>query len=343
MIRLRPVLAAVGAAGAALALAPAAGATLVYQRGTSTLSVWAAADDGSGAHRIATGMTPSVSPDGQTVAFGSPLDRQGDQTLRVVPAAGGPARTILRNWRGLPPAWSPDGRSLATTTGRQLGRQRLVIVDVATGATRAVATGCFSSASFSPDGARLVYGRAGGESPFARTDLSIFTLAGGATGRLTTGGHSAYPLWGPRQIVYVRWSRPTGKHRHEDGPKFHLWVIRADGSHRRQLTRGPIPFLLTGPVPTAWSADGSRLLAEYSGQDTSYAVTVNPVSGRMRALTRNHETGFAGTALSRDGSTVLGFTGGFEPTRRSAVVAMPYRGGRARVLARRAYMPDWSR
>ena len=70
-----------------------------------------------------------------------------------------------------------------------------------------------------------------------------------------------------------------------------------------------MPFLLTGLVPTAWSADGSRLLTQFGGQDTTYAVTVSPATGRERIVGKASQ-GIVATGLSRDGSTILGYTGG---------------------------------
>ena len=46
--------------------------------------------------------------------------------------------------------------------------------------------------------------------------------------------------------------------------------------------------------------------------------------------------------LTADGNTVLGHTGGPDPTNRHNVVTMPYGGGKAKVLVRKAYDPDWS-
>ena len=90
---------------------------------------------------------------------------------------------------------------------------------------------------------------------------------------------------------------------------------------------------------------GNRLLAEFEGQDTSYAVTVNPKTGAQRALDKRNqgETGFVGTAISRDGTTVLGYTGGFDPGSAHNVASFPYGGGKAKVLVRNAFSPDWSR
>ena len=55
------------------------------------------------------------------------------------------------------------------------------------------------------------------------------------------------------------------------------------------------------------------------------------------------EQGFVGTALSSDGTTVLGSTGGFEPGPDHTVSTIPYGGGKTKVLVKNASEPDWSR
>jgi len=104
-------------------------------------------------------------------------------------------------------------------------------------------------------------------------------------------------------------------------------------------------FKLIGALvaPTAWSDDGRRLLAEFVGQDTSYAVTVNPQTGAQRRIGPSGEQGLVGTALSGDGTTVLGFTGGFEPGPNHRVATIPYGGGKVKTLVKGGYEPDWSR
>lgn len=332
---------------AVLLLVPAsAQATLVFQRGAIPSWVWVAEDDGTGQRLLAAGHDPRISPDGATVAFGSPYTRRV-QRLLVIPAAGGEPRALLRNWSagaffGVF-AWSPDSTTIATTVGPEIGRQTLVLVDVATGATRRIATGYFYGAGFSPDGTQLVYGRKTSDRLWGRSDVWVVPVAGGEPRRLTTHGHALYPVWGPTQIAYTRWSRPTGRHRHDDGPKYHLWLMAPDGSGQRRLTRGRIPWLLTGLVPVAWSADGTRLLAQFGGQDTSYPVAVDPATGAQRRIGPRRADAIGVAGLSSDGTTVLAYDGLFDEPRRSNVIAIPYDGTRATVLARRAALPAWTR
>jgi hypothetical protein len=101
--------------------------------------------------------------------------------------------------------------------------------------------------------------------------------------------------------------------------------------------------LLFGLTATDWSADGTRLLAQFGGQDTSYAETVDPATGAHRPLLKAEETGLLATRLSADGTTVLGATGGFDPDGRHDVVTVPYAGGKPTLLARNAFNPDWTR
>ena len=59
-------------------------------------------------------------------------------------------------------------------------------------------------------------------------------------------------------------------------------------------------------------------------------------------MTKTLEQGFAGTALSADGKSILGMTGGFEPGPGHNVATIPYRGSKPKVLAKNAFEPSWS-
>jgi WD40 repeat protein len=340
-------IAALAAAAALLALPAAAQATLAFTRNPLHPVVFAANDNGTGAHKLGSGRNPRVSPDGEQVAY----LREGPghaQEMVLAPAGGGASRTLLTGWQD--PyylAFSPDSKTIAALRGSELGKLKLVLIDVATGTQTVVASGYFSGFSFSPDGTELVYSKAGSEKYPLRSDVYRFVIPVGESVRFVppvriTNDHvSEDPLWGPTgKIVFVKL---IDAKKRKYGPKNELYLMNPDGSGVKRLTHTKVDPLVQGLIPTQWSADGNRLLTEFGGQDTTYAVTVNPKTGAERTLTKEREVGFVGTALSTDGSTVLGDTGGFEPGPDHKVVTIPYTGGKPKVLAKNASEPSWSR
>lgn len=334
---------------ALLAFPVSAGATLSFTRSPFHPAVFAANDDGSGAHKIANGSNPHVSPDGLSVAFLHEGAKHA-QELQVALAAGGPARTLLVGFREpFYLAWSPDSTTIAALKGPELGKRKLVLIDVVSGAQRVVAQGFFSGFSFSPDGSELVYAKAGSEKYPPRSDVyrvqflppGVVSVAAEKPVRLTKDHRSLDPLWGPgNQIVFVK--QIEGRKR-KYGPKNELFLMNPQGKGVKRLTHTKVDPLLQGLFPTDWSANGKRLLAEFEGQDTSYAVTVNPKTGAQRPLLKAEESGFVGTALSADGKTVLGYEGGFDPGNKHSVATVPYGGGKPTVLVKNASEPSWSR
>ena len=327
-----------------LAAAPAAQATLVFNKGadTSRATVWAANDDGSAAKRIArNGLNPRISPDGAHVVFQTIYGEPGTRPqLVMVPAAGGSRKVLLDPaWRADTQAWSPDSRYVAAVTGPEVGTQRLVVIDVTNGSVRTVARGQFYGASFSPSSGALVYSRARRDDYPPRSSLWVAAVAGGAPARVTSGSPDIYPLWGPDSIVFTRQRKPPRRY---DSWKQDLFTIAPGDAEPRQLTHQRPGFLLAGLTAVSWSGDGKRLLGQFGGQDTVFAQTVDPATGRARTVGRELES-LIGAALSRDGSTILATLGAFEDTTQTEIITVPYGGGKQRVLARRAFSPDWNR
>lgn len=342
-----PLLVSILVLAALLAVPAAAQATLAYVRNPFHPAVYVAGDDGSGAKKVDSGETPHVSPDGTLVAY-LHMGAKNAQELKVVPAAGGPARTLMVGWREpFYLEWSPDSSLIAALRGPELGKRKLVLIDVATGAQRVVAQGFFSGFSFSPGGAEIVYAGAGSERFPPRSDLfsvqfvppGAVSVAAEKTVRLTNDHRSSYPLWGPQKIVFVK-TLEAGKRKY--GPKNELFLMNSNGKGVKRLTHTKVPPLLQGLFPTGWSASGNRLLAEFEGQDTTYAVRVNPKTGGQKPVDKAEEQGFVGAAISNDGKSVLGYTGGFDPGSKHDVISIPYGGGKGKVLAKNAFEPDWS-
>jgi Tol biopolymer transport system component len=331
-------------------VAPAlAKATLTFVRNPFKPVIWVAEDNGKHARKLAAGTAPRVSPDGRSVAC-SPAKKGGfGSELAVAPVDGSAApHRLLSNWREPNEfAWSPDSSTIAALRGPELGKRTLVLIDVASGAQNVVAQGYFSGLSFDPAGGQLVYAKSNSEKYPPRSDIYRFEIPIGQSIRfvppvqLTHDHRSIAPLWGPQgKIVFVK---QLGAAHRKYGPKNELYLMNESGGKARRLTHTKVDPLLQGLYPTQWSANGRRLLAEFEGQDTTYAVTVNPQTGAQRPLVKATEQGFLGWALSANGKLVLGSTGGFEPGPGNDVATIPYGGGRPKVLAKNAFEPSWSR
>jgi dipeptidyl aminopeptidase/acylaminoacyl peptidase len=338
------LLAALVAAIALLALPVAAEATLVYVKNPMHPAVFAANDNGGGAFKVGPGSNPRVSPDGNAIAYARESSG-GKRQLMIGAAAGGGSAPVLNNLQdSFYVTFSPDSKLVAAIRGPELGKRSLVLLDVTSGTLlRTVASGYFSGISFSPDGTELAYSVSQSEDFPAKTDVFTATVAAGKPVQITKGGNSLDPLWGPAgKIVFAK---QLGAKSRKYGPKNELFLMNPNGSAQKRLTQTKIGPLLQGLYPTAWSASGNQLLTEFEGQDTSYAVTVNPKTGAQKPLDKmgDGERGFVGTALSKDGTVVLGFTGGFEPGPNHDVATIPYGGGKAKTLVKNASEPDWSR
>ncbi len=337
---------------AAFLVAPATSqATLVFTRNPLNPAVFVAGDDGSGARKVGLGSSPRVSPDGKTIVFYRSGKGNRPSSLMVAAAGGGAPRKLAAGWQDpFVFAWSPDSARVAVLLGPEVGAQRLTTIDIASGDRQTIVAGFFSGVSFAPEGSeQLVYAKAEGESFPSRSDVyRVDLLPPGAVGvavpqpqQLTRDHRSFSPLWGPSNRVAL--VKQLGAKQRRYGPKNDLFLMKPDGTEVRRLTHTKVGPLLSGLSPTEWSANGRRLLAEFNGQDTSYAVAVNPRTGAERALTKEREVGFVGAAISFNGKLVLGSLGGFEPGPGHEVVSIPYAGGEPKVLARNASEPDWSR
>jgi Tol biopolymer transport system component len=333
----------------ALALPAAADATLSYVKNPLHATVFVAADDGSDARKVGPGHNPHVAPDGLSVAYLHEGPKFA-QELKLAPVTGGTGRTLLTNVREASSvAWSPDSKTIAALRGPELGKRNLVLVDVATGLQSVVAQGFFSGFSFSPDGTEIAYALAPKEKYPPRSDVfrfpvpipGVVNVRAPEPVRLTKDHNSSQPLWGPQKIVFVK--ALEGKKR-QYGGKNELFLMSPQGKGVKRLTHTKVDPLLQGLFPTDWSADGSRLLAEFEGQDVSYAVVVNPKTGAQRPVAETGEQGFVGTDLSADGKLVLGFNGGFDPgLKNHKVQTVPYSGGKPKTLVKEAFEPSWNR
>ena len=323
-----------------LALPAAASATMAFVKGSASQTVYTANDNGKGVQKVGKGSTPHVSPDGASVAYW----REGpahSTELKVAAVGGGAGETLMTNWQEpFELKWSPDSEFILAERGGELGKRRLVLVTVATGAQKVLASGYFTGFSFDPEGKEVVYAKSNSQNFPPRSNVYKVSAAGGKAVALTSDNLSEYPLWGPTgKIVFVKLLEGSKR---KYAPKNELFLMNPNGRGVKRLTQTKVGQLLQGLLPTAWSANGKRLLAQFGGQDTTYAVGVNVQTGAQKPILEATEQGLVGAALSQDGRTVYGSTGGFEPGSKQAVVSVPWNGGKPKVLVKGASSPSWS-
>ena len=310
--------------------------------------VWTALVDGSERKLLGAGDSPLLSPDGKLVAAG--LFGTGGNTERgpslTLYSTGGAAPLRLGNLASataVPLAWSRDSRYLAvalqSTAIRNIARRSgLAVLDTTTGTLKTIASGIVYGASFAPDGSdRIVFGRSGSQAFTAAVNLYTAGPTGAGLKRITGDGRSLNPVWGPRWIAYDRERLRRG-----DAPVYEIWLRGSRVGAARRLTGIRVRSLVSGLVPLGFSQTGSRLLAEFEGQDTSEAWTVLVRTGRARPV-RVGRRSVVGGQISRDGARLLVAEGGLEgPASGENVVTVPFSGGAAKLLVAHAGQPSWN-
>ena len=164
------------------------------------------------------------------------------------------------------PRFAPDGKTVIFSLEKD-GNADLYTLDLASGALRQLtnAPSIETAPSFSPDGKQIVFesDRSG--------EQQIYTMSagGGEPTRISSGkGKYGTPVWSPRGdlIAFTKIS---------DG-RFHIGVIRTDGTEERLLTSA---FLDEGPT---WAPNGRVIMftRESEGAAGSAALWSVDISGR---------------------------------------------------------------
>jgi dipeptidyl aminopeptidase/acylaminoacyl peptidase len=320
-------------------LAPPAQARLVYVKRAASAApvVYTATDAGKRPRRVGIGRAPTVSPDGRWIAYVTvPRGSSDPEQVMLIPVDGGAARLLMRGRSVTSLTFGPDSRRVAAV----VNQRRVRMYDIAEDTLVSAARGWIRGFSFSPDGTQIAFGVATNRATGAPSDVYVAPVDDSVERkRITTTGDALNPVWGPREVVFDRQRR-----RRRQPPAYNLWATDPSGTQEaRRLTALTIPPLVSGLVPVELSAGGRRLLAVFTGQDTSVGFTVSTVSGRTRALSRDFESGLVGFDLTADGRAILAHTGGPDPSNAHDVVRVPYRGGEPTVLVDNAAFPDWNR
>jgi hypothetical protein len=165
--------------------------------------------------------------------------------------------------------------------------------------------------------------------------------------RLTHDGRSAFPVWGPTRIAFMRMPKRT---HFEDCFAPGIWAVRSDGAQLRAIVaRAPRQLSHAGYYglqPVA-RLKGGALLAGVRTEWGNEGAVVDVRSGRIRRLIRFSGKGANRTTqafyvdqVSRDGGLALGAGGNEKVT----ISIIRISDGRA-LFTLRGYVccPDWNR
>ncbi len=206
------------------------------------------------------------------------------------------------------PAWSPDGTRIAFASAREGSFDIFVMNSDGTGTTRLTSSKENDQhPTWSPDGSRIVFSR------FTDAD-HLYVMNADGTGARRLGdddlASEAEPAWSP-DGSWIAYSRKTpGTELRE------IWVVRADGSDRRAVTK-----LSAKSYTPTWDPDSKRLAFASNNGGERYGIFTVDVDGKnvqqiVNSTTDAFEPAWSpdGTeiAFSRDGGILVTTLGGAE-------------------------------
>lgn len=293
-------------------------------------NVWVVPTAGGDASPLTNGprtdSTPRWSPDGETLAFLSDRDKDGELQIHLLPRAGGEAARLTSTGRAVASgrgadsiAWSPDGRQIAfiatdpETDDERRRREekddaiefekdpkftRLYVVDVDSGTTARVSPEGLHVWEFcwSADGNDFAV--VASDLPFEQDwytcRLAAFSRDGGPVRTLHFSHRQvARPTWSPNGLdvafLTSNWSDRGINHGS-------VYVVTA-GGHIRDLSEGHVASVHS----LAWAGDSDRILTVAHERGGAGVAEIDVATGERTPLWHGEALlAEAGSALSVD-------------------------------------------
>jgi dipeptidyl aminopeptidase/acylaminoacyl peptidase len=215
------------------------GKLIAFQRGRN--EIWVVRRDGTNAHLVTGGTTPSFSPDGAHLAIGGAQTMPNGYEVDVVDADGRGRRVLARDAAPYPhPSWSPDGSQIAFVgfTREQMDFTSIERVEAdGIGETGIRTFG--DDPTWSPDGQRIAYTSNGNRS--LPTELHRVRPDGSddhLLARLSSVGATSGAWTGTGAVIFMTLpSDEAGTTSAADGA---LWQVEAGGRALHPLAPGCI-------------------------------------------------------------------------------------------------------
>ncbi|MFI5388239.1 MAG: S9 family peptidase [Candidatus Eremiobacterales bacterium] len=246
--------------------------------------------------------------------------------LTMLPAAASAKQfdeSALRTLVGLAdPQISPDAKRIAVVIShadfdKDEYRNDIMLVDVATGASRTLTNGRdgVGSPRWSPSGDSLAFVARTGDPPDVEEQIFVMPLDGGDASQLTHAKNGVEQFaWRPdgEQVAYVtpdaqRNAAAIKDHRDEfvvsdnayldrsASVPSHIWIVNSDGTGDRRLTSGSWSLPSSEPPgppgsPLSWSSDGKHIAITrlenpvYGDNDRSTIEVIDAKTGAARKL-----------------------------------------------------------
>ncbi len=233
-------------------------------------------------------VMPSVSPDGQFIAFSS--DRNGTWDLYVMPAEGGKVvQVTTESTHDLHPSWSPDGTKLVfSRLGEQTGRWEMWTLEInASSGAQFIGFGLFpewcpvaGSGMFGADQILFQRSRERGDRAFGvwTMDYNAETGNAGRETEIANGPNQALinPTWSPdgKFICFAAvpnsesWANGTAAQPDSST----LWMVSTEGTGKVKLTDGRAIDLMP-----AWGRKNDIVfVSNMDGQEHLWSMELSP-------------------------------------------------------------------